>query len=1136
MPVCRRPEQSAAHRSPSGRIAHALPLPLVFVLALALSAAAQGPVDGAIHGEVHDPHGRPVAATNVIVRSLDSGGEAHFKTAADGTFLVPHLAPGAYTLNFASPGFGPPASLPVLVTLGGTVEVHTGLALASVNFVVEVRADSAVSTSSALESSVSSTELAALPSRDRRWQDFALTVPAVNPDEDADGLLSVAGLPPTQNSVLIDGADATQSFHSVPAGTGSDPAPDPEGDPDSAELSSTGQSGLSRGRHSGAAYSFPQLAVREFRVSAQTYSAATGNAAGGVITTVSRSGTSALHGGVRFVLRSQALAAHNSLAVASSYAGGVVSSALVKPHDLRENFGITLGGPVPRLPSLRFFAALDVQRRGFPAIASPANPEFFRLSPAQLALLANRGVTRAAVDSALTFLSSLTGPTNRRADQNADFVRVDWRARQNAEFTGEYHGSRWNAPGGLLDAPVVARGRASLGNAVGSLDNVVLRGTSTLRPALLNQALLSLGRDLQFESPQSPLPGEPAIGPDGSAPEVNIGPSGFLFGTPASLSKLAFPDERRLGASDTLTLERGHHLLEVGGDFSFVDARVATLANAAGTFRYDSTRTNANAGGLADFITDYTFSVNNYPNGGCPSISAPVHLFCFTSFSQSFGGQSTDFSTQEYGAFAQDTWRPRPGVTVHAGVRYEYLLLPLPTAPNATIDAIFGQRGATGVFPEDRNNLGPRVALLLEPLGHCRGTLHVGYGVFFGRLPGATIRSALSDTALPSTTTRIRITPSTVTGCPQVASQGFGYPCTFTAQPPNVVASTSSAMVFDRRFRLPMVQQASLSVERAIGLRATISAGYLLRIAHQLAGSTDVNIAPASSFETFQLQGGTGAPGVTSGETFSVPLYTARLTPAFGPVTDIVSDVNASYNALVLTAETRGAAGVSARANYTWSRAIDYGPNGTATPRTDGQFDPFTHGYDKGVSSLDYPHVLHVAGVFRSGVVSAHREVRLLLSGWEVAPVLSARSGRPYTFDLAGGTRLPGGHLSLNGSGGALYLPTVGRNTLRLPASVNADLRVGRSFRPAGHIAGEPLALHFSAEVFNVLNHVNVTSVEQRAFLVGTRVSGVTPLVFQDAATIAAEGLNTRPFGTPTAAGASTRRERQVQLSVHLDF
>ena len=55
--------------------------------------------------------------------------------------------------------------------------------------------------------------------------------------------------------------------------------------------------------------------------------------------------------------------------------------------------------------------------------------------------------------------------------------------------------------------------------------------------------------------------------------------------------------------------------------------------------------------------------------------------------------------------------------------------------------------------------------------------------------------------------------------------------------------------------------------------------------------------------------------------------------------------------------------------------------------------------------------------------------------GWALAGIFSEASGRGYSYDIFGGTRLSGGHESINGSGGSVVLPTVGRNTLRLPDS-----------------------------------------------------------------------------------------------------
>ena len=298
--------------------------------------------------------------------------------------------------------------------------------------------------------------------------------------------------------------------------------------------------------------------------------------------------------------------------------------------------------------------------------------------------------------------------------------------------------------------------------------------------------------------------------------------------------------------------------------------------------------------------------MNAYPNGGCPNgPTAPypqLHYFCFSSYSQSFGQQSVTFHTQEWAGFLQDDWRATQRLTIHLGLRYEYQFLPLPQQPNAALDEVFGAVGATSVFPEDRNNFGPRLGVAWQPFGVGRGVLRIGYGVYFGKLPGATIRAALLDTALPSSVTRVRILPTTETACPQATTVGFGYACSFLTPPAGVVAATTSAVVFDRRFRLPEVQQGTFSIEHGLGAGVLARVGYVLNLDRQLPNSVDINIAPSTGVKEFQLQGGTGAIGVRDSETFAVPVYTARVDPSFGPVTDLVSNANASYHGMTLEA------------------------------------------------------------------------------------------------------------------------------------------------------------------------------------------------------------------------------------------
>jgi TonB dependent receptor len=376
----------------------------------------------------------------------------------------------------------------------------------------------------------------------------------------------------------------------------------------------------------------------------------------------------------------------------------------------------------------------------------------------------------------------------------------------------------------------VERGVASLGSANVSVNAGLARWLWIATPRLTHELRVAVGRDLEYQQPQPPLPQEPAIGPGGFAPEVAIGPQGLTFGTPATLGRKAWPDERRVQVADLVSWQHGHHLVQAGFDLSFVHDRLDALNNSEGTFHYDSGTTSGHAGGLVDWITDFTFNANAYPNGGCPSIRAATHLFCFRSFTQSFGESAVSFDTREWAGFVQDSWRATRSLTINAGLRYEYELEPFPQQPNAALDSSFGGVGATSVFPEDRNNFGPRVGIAWKPRGSGRGVVRAAYGVYYGSLPGATIRSALVNTAQTSSTTHIRITPATVTNCPQVANQGFGYVCSYVSAPPAGVSQTTAAMVFDRRFRLPAVQQGSFGIEHEIGSGVVASATYLFNL------------------------------------------------------------------------------------------------------------------------------------------------------------------------------------------------------------------------------------------------------------------------------------------------------------------
>ena len=98
-----------------------------------------------------------------------------------------------------------------------------------------------------------------------------------------------------------------------------------------------------------------------------------------------------------------------------------------------------------------------------------------------------------------------------------------------------------------------------MGSSFVRVDSVVGRWLWAWSARGSNEVRGQYGRDLQYETAQTPLPQEAAIGPDGFAPEVSIGPQGLIFGTPAALGRKAYPDERRIGGSDLATWGRGRN-------------------------------------------------------------------------------------------------------------------------------------------------------------------------------------------------------------------------------------------------------------------------------------------------------------------------------------------------------------------------------------------------------------------------------------------------------------------------------------------------------------------------------------------------------------------------------------------------
>jgi hypothetical protein len=1102
------------------------PLALLLLICGAASLRAQDMATGALGGVVTDPTGAAITGSFIEIAGVATGQTQSMTTDRVGEFLFGQLSPGTYRVRIRANGFGELRIASVIVELGRTARLAPSLQVAGASQVLSVQtAGERPGFESPVNANLSPTELQLLPLDGRRFQTFASLTPLVAAEDAAPGdsaadsnnpsdtgdtapdtdnvALSVRGLDPMHNQYSLDGLSLRRAFD-----------------------------GESRGGRS-LPFTVAQEGVREFQVRAVGAGSSLGRDAGGSVNTITRRGEAEMHGSAFFLLRNSAVGASNPFAISTRYNGGSPTTLLVKPLDVREQFGGSVGGALPGRKLFGFVAA-EGQRRSFPAISSPSDPNFYSLSAMQTALLANRGVGPTATAKALSFLDGLTGPVTRRADELALLPRIDWQPGTRSALAVEWARVRFTSPSGQRSAPVVARGRASFGDITTHTDSVLLHGTTALSSRWLGDVRAQWSRDAAFAEVPAPLPSEPQTGPAGAAPEVSIA-GAFVFGNAVALGARRLPDERRSEAAAQAVLNGRAHTVTLGADVSFIGEQIASRDASSGAYDYNSGTTNGRGGGLVDFITDYTYSATSYPNGGCPSIFAAVHLFCFRSFTQTFGAvPETLFHTTELSVFAGDSWRATPRLQLSAGVRYEYNRLPAPQHPNATLDAVFVSLAngfaATSNMPSDTNNLAPHFGMAYAVAK--RTVVRVGYGIHFGAVPGRTLQAALENTAEPTSQSSLRLTPRDVID-PACASAGtnFGYPATYICAPFGPVAAAGAATAFARSFQMPMVQTGEFSITHELGRAFVLSGSYVFGLNRQLANTFDLNIASSTSVIPFQIiRNDSAEPGARNGELFHVPLYTARRTGLYGPVTAILSNGTGTYNAMAMQVERRAARGLTARGSWTYSKALDNVRSTGAVPNQNAQFDPFSSLYDRAVSTFNHTHRVVAAAVWQPEMHGS-RTLRAIANGWSMAPVVIAMSGRPYSYNIVGGSSLIGGRESLNGSGGAVYLPSVGRNTQRLPWTKNVDLRVARSFT-----AGDRLHLRLSVEAFNLLNHVNVTAVEQRAFLPGTAVNGITPLVFQDAATIAAEGLTTRAFGVPSSSADSPARERRLQAGFRLEW
>src|SRR5260370_14456559 len=311
-----------------------LRLLVVFVL-LSTAMLVGQTFRGTILGTVTDPSGAVVAGATVKVRNLGTGLERTTATSADGSYAVPELPIGTYSVTVTQPGFQTAITNNVEVNVATDRRVDAQLKTGQVSERVEVSGEEVSYVETALAEvgvTLTSSTIENLPVNGRDYTKLIYLNPGVagSPDQISDspgsfGTFSMNGSRGRANNFLLDGTDMNDGFRNDPAineaGVFGDPAT-----------------------------ILPIDAVGELRV-ISNYEAEYGRNSGAIVNIVTKSGTNQLHGSALEYYRSGALGARNYFNIASQ----------PKNPFTNNQFGGSLGGPIVKDKAF-FFVDYEGQR------------------------------------------------------------------------------------------------------------------------------------------------------------------------------------------------------------------------------------------------------------------------------------------------------------------------------------------------------------------------------------------------------------------------------------------------------------------------------------------------------------------------------------------------------------------------------------------------------------------------------------------------------------------------------------------------------------------------------------------------------------------------------------------------------
>ncbi len=992
---------------------------LAFLLFCATGAFAQvGAGLAAISGTVHDASGAAVPGATVVVSNSGKGLKRNLQTNETGAFAAPGLTPsGGYGVTVTANGFNTYEVKDIELNVGSNLALKIALTIASAATSVEVSAAAPLveDTKTDVSGVVDTKAITDLPINGRRVDSFVLLQPAVTNDGTF-GLLTFRGVA-AGNAFLVDGNDTTEQYYNENAG------------------------------RTRIASQISQDTVQEFQVIPANASAEYGRVMGGVVNTITKSGTNQVHGGGFWFFRNRTLNARDPFATFA-------------PGEWRHQTGGTVGGAIKK-DKLFYFLGTEVTRRNFPLLGSLIRNGVIDTN-AQTWVGCGAPATPAQCSAINSLLPRFFGLLPRRVAQDIGFGKLDYFATDRNHFTASFNYQHMVSPNGIQTAATVTSGSqiTSNGDDVVRVRNGKLSWIAIPTNTITNEARFGWFTDRQADTFDDAL-----LAPNLGYLVLSV--NGQAIGSTNYLPRVE-PNEQRFQFADNLTWIKGRHSLKFGFDMASTEDFDYFISNANGSYNYQT---------VTNFALDYSS-----PNLATSNVGKH-----WNSYAQTFGNPLADFTIKDYAFYAQDQWRVSNRLNLTLGVRWEYNQLPQPPIVNKDYPQ-------TGVIHSTKNDFAPRVGLNYRL--NDKTVLQAGYGLSHARFPGATISNLFKNNAVYQQSMSLSSTQA-----PQFAA-GPVYPNILPAAPTGASVSATSIQFAAPNLKTPYAEQGNLGIQQQIGRDVSLNVSYIWSRGIQLYGVRDLNFYDVGPTATYSIVDAANNP-VGS---YTTPVYIGkRPDTRYNGVYQVENGVNSYYNALAVQARKRFTHGFTGQLSYTWSHEIDDGQSfGGSTNNlfvSSNSYWTYNGNYkaDKSSGALDQRHRFVLSWVWepkftnRSGAF-----FKYVVNNWQLTSLTTLQSGRPYVVTI-NVTDTPVANManrSLNGSGLSSRVPFWPLYSQYYPARYNSDASIAKILP-----LSERVKLTLKFEAFNVANTWTATSnSNSQAFQEAGLVIKPTPLFGQPSA------------------------------------